>query len=160
MQRYILSGLSIIVLVTTVQSRGATVTFHPTIWRTTTAAEVADGAPAGGTVSNYFITTDADILGIRGVNVSTAVEASLFQHNLGSDSEPPPPPLVAAFPSLGADSWITTPGPTAIAHGTSGGGFGHADATWFDTTDDGPQTDFQFARLTVPAGVFGAISAT
>ena len=49
------------------------------------------------------------------------------------------------FPSLGADSWITTPG---AGTSTAGGDLGDDNVSWFDTTNDGAVTDFTFARLT------------
>ncbi|HEX6960630.1 MAG TPA: PEP-CTERM sorting domain-containing protein, partial [Lacipirellula sp.] len=57
---------------------------------------------------------------------------------------------------LGSDSWISTPGGTS----TAGGGFSADNSSWFDSSNDGAQANFMFARLTTSqAGVFsGRIS--
>lgn len=107
--------------------------------RETTQAERDGGAPAG-MVSMYFIDTDADILRIGDVQVSVP----LFNDPLGSDTAPPNPAFVAVFPQLGADSFITTPGDTAVA---GDGGF-DTNTSFFDSSVDGPQTNFKFAQLT------------
>ena len=58
------------------------------------------------------------------------------------------------FPSLGADSWLTTPsGATALA-GNATDPLGTENNSWFDTTNDGPQNEFVFAQLTLPPGQF------
>lgn len=114
--------------------------------RQATAAEIAnDAALAGGkTVFDFFVTTDADILSIDQV-VITLDGGTLYQNAAGSDSAPPNPAFVVLVPALGADSWITTPSPnTSIA----GGGFANANSSWFDSDNNGPQNNFQFARLT------------
>ena len=74
------------------------------------------------------------------------------QQPAGSDVEPPHPAFLTVFPNLDLDSWITTPGPTTLA-GPSLPGDGTS--IWSDTTDDGPQTNFKFADLTLPNGVSG-----
>lgn len=126
----------------------ATATFSATR-RTTSPEEVANGAPAGGDVYKYFVTTDADILSISNVQIMSS--APLFQvaPPWGSNIKPPPPEFLALFPSLSADSWITTPGPTHIL-GSDMPGDGQS--LWGDFTNDGPQVHFQFAQLTLPPG--------
>ena len=53
------------------------------------------------------------------------------------------------FPGLSADTYVTTPGETAVL----GGGLpADGDDTFGDVSDDGPQTDFQFAQMTFPSG--------
>ena len=69
----------------------------------------------------------------------------MYNNPTGTDTEPPLNALVAVFPALGADSWITTPGTTALA---GAGGTKADNNSWFDTTNDGPQTNFLFARIT------------
>lgn len=108
--------------------------------REVTVDEVADGAPAGSLVHNYFMDSDADILRIGDVNVTGTV----YNNPRGSDSAPINPPFVAVFPALAADSFVTTPGETAIA---GDGGF-NTNSSFFDTSNDGPVSDFNFARLT------------
>jgi hypothetical protein len=125
--------------------------------RPTTAAEIAsDAALAGYTVYEYKVTTDVDILSFGQVKLKRTDDPNanlpLYNNAAGSNAEPPNPIFVGAIPALGADSWITTPGAaTAIA----GGGFGSDDSTWFDTSSDGPQNGFLFARFAVPNGVTG-----
>jgi hypothetical protein len=96
----------------------------------------------------FFVTTDADILSVNQVLV-TVTGGSLYQvaAPLGSNTEPPPPEFIPFSPSLPADSWITTPGATSRLGGDlPGDGTG----SWGDLTNDGPQTNFKFAQLTIP----------
>ena len=134
------------------QALAATVTFqivdpappnHPVVsfGRPTTAAEVAnDPDAANKTVHEFRVTTSSDILRIGDVVLSN--RAGLYNNALGADTEPPLEAFVAVFPALGADSWITTPGATALA---GAGGTTADNNSWFDTTNDGPQTNFLFA---------------
>lgn len=108
------------------------------------AAEIADDAAlTGQTINEFFVTTSSDILQVDMVDISIG-GASLFQHGSGDDDAPPLPAFVNVFPSLGADTWITTPGGTAIA----GGGFGDPGSAWFDSDNNGAQNMFKFAQLT------------
>lgn len=120
--------------------------------RKTTPEEVAHGAPAGGDVWKFFVTTDADILSVNQVLISST--APLYQEAppFGSNVEPAPPEFVALLPSLSADSWISTPGPTQLL-GPDMPGDG-ALSLWGDLTNDGPQNQFQFAQLTFVAPTF------
>lgn len=113
--------------------------------REPTAAELGgDATLAGKKIYEFRVTTDSDILSVDEVVIDLN-GATLYQNAFGSDSEPPLPALVAAFPALSADTWITTPAPdTAIA----GGGFANPGSSWFDSTDNGAQANFLFARLT------------
>jgi hypothetical protein len=112
--------------------------------RVPTALELGnDAGLAGHTIYEFFADTDTDILQVDKVVIS---EGPLYQNGLGNDFSPPLPAFVAAFPALGADSYITTPGGTAIA----GGGFADPGASWFDTDNNGPQVGFKFAQLTIP----------
>jgi hypothetical protein len=125
-------------------SFGATIVSGGGAGRAPTSAEITnDGSLAGKTVYDFFVNTDSDILSIDNV-VITGGGAGLYQNPTGSDVEPPIPAFVAVFPALGADSWISTPGGTS----TAGGGFANDNSSWFDTTNDGAQANFQFARLT------------
>ena len=94
------------------------------------------------TIFEFFVTSDADVLSVDNVEIT----GSLFQVPFGSDVEPPLPAFLPVFPHLSADSWITTPGATSVA----GGGFANPLSAWFDVSNDGPVSDFMFARLTVP----------
>ena len=104
----------------------------------------ANGPPAEAKVYEFIVTSDADILRVGDVFIDTG-GAGLYNNATGSNTAPPNPAFVAVFPSLGADSWITTPG---AGTSTAGGDLGDDNASWFDTTNDGPVTDFTFARLT------------
>ena len=108
--------------------------------RPVTLEEIAGGAPVGGFVHDFFYSADSDLLSVGFVNI----DAPLYQHPLGSDTGPASQLLNALTPGGVADSFITTPGSTAIA----GHGFGSPDGAWFDTSNDGPRENFHFARLT------------
>ncbi|HEX6960627.1 MAG TPA: PEP-CTERM sorting domain-containing protein [Lacipirellula sp.] len=110
--------------------------------REVTPEEIADGAPVGGFVHDFFVSSDTDLLSLSSVNV----DVPLFQHLLGSDVAPPADDFTDTNPGLSADSYIDTPGDTA----TAGGGFlsGPGDRAWFDVSNDGPLEQFHFARLT------------
>ena len=120
------------------------------------ASAVDQGAPDGGIIINLFATTNADILSIGEVLIATSNPIYNVAPPFGSDTAPPDPPFIAFAPSLTADSWITTPGMTSLL----GPGLEEADgtSTFGDLSDDGPQTDFQFARITLPPGTTGFIS--
>ncbi|MEQ8209423.1 MAG: hypothetical protein RH917_06285 [Lacipirellulaceae bacterium] len=136
-----------LVFVPYAQALSATVSFHGG-FRPVSSEERTDGVPrSADIVYDIFVTTDADILRVGNVTLRPSRgPETLYNNAVGSDSAPPNPAFVAVFPALGADSWITTPGvDTAIA----GGGFSADNSSWFDTTDDGPQQMFQFARLTL-----------
>jgi hypothetical protein len=96
----------------------------------------------------FFVTTDADILSVNQVQV-TVTGGSLYQvaAPLGSNTEPPPPEFIPFSPSLPADSWITTPGATSRLGGDLPG---NGTGSWGDLTNDGPQTNFKFAQMTIP----------
>jgi hypothetical protein len=115
--------------------------------RALTPLELGDGAPAGSSVYEFFVDTDTDILQVDQVSIAGA----LYQNGFGTDDAAPNPAFVAVFPALGADSYITTPGGTAIA----GGGFGDGGSSWFDTDNNGAQAGFKFAQLTVPTTTEG-----
>jgi hypothetical protein len=122
-----------------------------------TAAEAGGGAPAGGTVFEFFVTTDLDILSVDQVNVTPG--DLLFQETVvGSNVNPPNPALVPVFPALAADSYITTPGTTNTTGGANP--FLVPDSSWFDTDSNGAQNNFKFAQLTFPAANAGSWSFT
>jgi len=138
------------------QAMAASATFSSSM-RAPTADEIAGGVPAGATINEYFVNADADILSINQV-VITPPSLTLYQETVvGDDVNAPNPALFGAFPELAADSFITTPGATAIA----GGGFGVDNSSWFDSSNDGaPAPNFRFAQLTsADTGLFtGRIS--
>jgi hypothetical protein len=126
-------------------------------FRPVTAAEsapqVGGAAPAGGLVYRFYVTTDADILGIeqvilygRGLQPLTGLYNNAF--GAMSNAEPGDPAFAAISPAIAADSWITTPGFT-FRFGPNLPGDGTT--TFADSTNDGPVHDFQFAQFTLPA---------
>lgn len=126
--------------------------------RKVTGAEAGDaggGAPANGDVYEFSVTTDGDILSVFAVSVDGAARNNLFNvpAPFGSNNEPPSAAFIPLRPALTADSWVSTPGTTTLL-GEDLPGDG-ANTTFGDLTDDGNQTGFLFARLTVPAGVQG-----
>lgn len=157
MRKSILFVVAILALSAARQAAAANVSFMDVVMRPPSAAEIGGGVPADATVNEYRFNSDADILRVGDVVID--VKSALYQNGLGSDAEPPNPAFVAVFPALAADSWITTPGDaTAVA----GGGFPNDNSSWFDTTDNGPQNGFLFARLTsTQVGRFrGVVSAS
>lgn len=146
-----LFALAVVALVAQVATAG-TATFS-TSSRPVTAAEAGGGAPAGGTVFEFFVTTDLDILSIDQVNVVPA--ASLFQEGVvGSNVEAPNPALIAVFPALAADSFLTTPGTTNTTGGANP--FLVPDSSWFDTDNNGAVTNFKMGQLTFGPNAAGA----
>ncbi len=120
-------------------SHAASVSLYRSV-RSVTPAEAADGAPLGGYVSDFFVDTDSDILSFNKIGVT----APLYQHALGRDDGPVNDALLPVSAALSADSYITSPGPTLML----GGGFSGVENLWGDLTNDGPQHNFHFARLT------------
>jgi hypothetical protein len=135
----------------------ATVTFHSPVLTHPTQAMVdssAGGLTLGSQIVSFYVTTDADILSVNQVRVVLSSGATLFQVSapFGSDLTPPDEVFIAFNPSLAADSWINTPGSTSrLGTNLPGDGTG----SWGDLTNDGPQSYFQIARLTVPANATG-----
>jgi hypothetical protein len=121
--------------------------------RLVTPQEIAGGAPAGAVVNDFRLTTDADVLCVCNVDINS----SLYQHALGKDDGAWPQELIDTQPAVGADSFIQAPGSTVVLGGGISGG---KDSLWGDLSNDGPQTDFLFSRLTTTeTGTFtGAIS--
>jgi hypothetical protein len=119
------------------------------------AAAVADGAPAGAIIYKFYVTTDGDILSVNNLMVIEPRRGvMLYNHPLGDqqNANAPNPAIFPFIPSLTADSWIDTPGlGSRLGPDFPGNGV----MTVGDTTNDGPQTNFQFAQLTffpVPKG--------
>jgi threonine dehydrogenase-like Zn-dependent dehydrogenase len=109
----------------------------------------AVGVPAETRIHEFRTTTDADILQIDQVVVTVGGGGTLYQVAQaagGSDTEPPSPLFETLVPTLTADSFISTPGATSIA-GDTANPFGTQNNSWFDTTSDGAQTNFMFARF-------------
>jgi hypothetical protein len=146
--------LTIVTLLLSVVSSATadSISFGPVTFRYPTPAEIAGGVPADAKIRNFFVTTDGDILSIGNVRVDT--DGSFYQHPAGSDAAPPNPLHVDVLPALAADSWIDTPGNTSVL-GTPFPGDGSPNSAWGDLTNDGPQTNFRFARITIsPSDAF------
>lgn len=117
--------------------------------RSVTQEEIADGAPAGGFVHDFFLTSATDMLSFSTVMVNTP----LFSHELGSHTQAPPPELEVMSESISAHSFITSTGDTGIAGADSSLESGLR--SYFDTANLGASDQFHFARLTVSeAGSF------
>jgi hypothetical protein len=108
--------------------------------REVTAEEIAGGAPAGGFVHEFFVTSTTDLLCVSPAQVDVPV----YQHAQGSDMEPPREELTAFAPGVTADSFIDMPGDTL----TLGNGWVDHTGLWGDLSNDGAQEDFLFARFT------------
>lgn len=101
-----------------------------------------DPSLTGRMVYEFFVTSDADILSIDEVNVNAS--DPLYQNAFGTDTGPPNPIILPLAPAAAADTYIDTPGAvTNVA-----GGFSMPNSSWFDTSNDGPQTNFKFAQIT------------
>ncbi|MEM6257977.1 MAG: PEP-CTERM sorting domain-containing protein [Planctomycetota bacterium] len=126
------------------------------VTRDVTSEEIGGGAPDGGTVIQFFLDSTADILSVNDVSF-VLTEGAFYQDGLGADDEAPNPTFVAAFPALGVDSFINTPGGTSILPGfvTTTSEFS---GTWGDLTDDGAQAGFLFAQFTTTADAVGTYS--
>jgi hypothetical protein len=120
-------------------SHAATVTFPDWTVRTVTSQEIADGAPAGAKVLDFFVTTDSDIVAVDRVLARTT--GSFYQHTTAPDVTPP-------IPGITADSWIDTRGNTWRL-GLPFPDDGTAQSAWGDIDVNGPQTNFNFARLVI-----------
>jgi hypothetical protein len=114
--------------------------------REVTSQEAAGGAPLGGLVHDFFVTSDVDLLVL-----GPALDFSVYKHPYNSNHEAPEAELVALYPAVGASSFLRLPGSTTVL----GGGFAAPGSAWGDFTNDGPQSQFQFGRLTTTqAGTF------
>ena len=146
-------GVAFSLLFAAAPSNAATVSFTGAggTDRLTSPAEVGNGAPDGWIVRQDRVSSSSDILRIGNVRIQAG--AHPYNSAVGMDNEPPNPLFLPVFPSLGADSWISTPGATAVA-GNTVDPLGTDDNSWFDTINDGPQNNFLFAQLTLPPGTF------
>jgi hypothetical protein len=130
----------------------------PSIGRVPSAAAIAAGVPANARIHEFIVTTNADILQIDQVVITLGSGVSLYNEANpagGSNSEPPLPLFETLLPSLGADTWISTPGVTSIA-GDDSDPLGTANNSWFDTSTDGAVSNFMFARLTATASLYSS----
>lgn len=121
-----------------------------------------DGVADGAVTFDFSVTTESDILLFDAeiVNSPGANVAGGWYNNVavGTDVNPPNPAFLPVFPSLAQDTYVTTPGATAAAGANVLGGAGLV--THSDSTDNGAQTDFTFARVTLLPDADGNASAT
>lgn len=113
--------------------------------RPVTAGEIAanDGVDPSARVFNFRLTSDADILRIGDIHIDVE-PGGLYDP---TDGPPPRPCFLCGFGgTLSVDSWLTTPGSGTVVAG--GSGLGDPNVSYFDTSNDGPVTDFIFASLT------------
>ena len=119
---------------------------------------VAAGAPANARILDGYVTTDADIISVSRVLIDSSEPLFNVNPPFGSDTRAPDPFHVSRelLALLFVDSWITTPGETWLL----GPGLNETDgtSTWGDLSNDGAQSQFNFARLTFPPGAKGRFS--
>lgn len=136
-------------------------TFSGIVYKSPVANPDVLGFEALETAMTYdlFATTPADVLVIDftlDVSLGSVFHDRITDAPYGTvfdrDNGPAPAGAIANNPQLGADSWVTTPGAgTACAQiGGACPGFENAgQVSHFDSSQDGAQTDFQFARITI-----------
>lgn len=118
---------------------------------------------------DLFTSNPSDILVIDftlGVSAGTVYQDLCVRNPYGAliRFDTGPPPLGGTLGQNGglrSDSWVTTPGGTACAqiHGACPGFENAGLISHFDSSNDGAQTDFHFARITLnpdDTGVFTA----
>jgi hypothetical protein len=119
---------------------------NPIVGRPTTPAHQGGGAP-NSRIHEFILTSDADILQIDQVVITSGGIYNTPTPQGGSNVEPPSALFEMLVPQLGADTWISTPGATSIA-GNDADPFGTSNNSWFDTSNDGAASNFMFARIT------------
>lgn len=123
------------------------------------AAAEADATLVGAYTCDFSLSSSADILVIESVVDITA--GSLFNNTnpaaVATDHAPPIDALFPTFPTLAADSYFNTPG---LSSGVGGKDFAGDRVITFDSTNEGPQTDFQWGRLTLVPNADGLATAT
>lgn len=124
---------------------------------TPSADAIAAGAPAGADVYRMYLTSDADVVSINNVMVSLDGGVDLYQVGppFGSNTAAPDPAFIAFNRALEVDSFITTPGSTSLLGADLPGDGG---STWGDLSDNGAQTDFLFATMTMAGGTQGTFT--
>jgi hypothetical protein len=143
----------------TIQASANTISISQTRRETTSAesSAAANPAPQDAWVNQYWITTDSDILAFENVKIDGLPAGSIFNNPFGDagNANKPNDALVPVFPSLSADSYFDTPGNTSrLGADLPGDGA----TTFGDLDNNGPQTNFQFAQLTVPKGLLGTLT--
>jgi len=107
----------------------------------------------GSITTNIFATTTGDIVSLEDVTL-TLESGEIYNLGapFGSDTSDACPDFCGFEPLAEADSYITTPGDTNVLV-NDGSDAIQPDrvplSTWADFTDDGPQNNFQIARITL-----------
>jgi hypothetical protein len=116
--------------------------------------------PAGSFVHQFFVTTDANTAILSIDQLVFNFSDALYQFVGASDTEPPDPFFVTLAPALGADSFLTTPGATAVITPAPGDPAFTNGSSFFTTPPApvGAQTNFLFAQLTLPALASGTFA--
>jgi hypothetical protein len=122
--------------------------------RSPTLAEVnaiVDPVPAGARIHRFQVTTDSDILAFENVQIVPCdprlPPIPLYNNRFGDagNASKPNDALIAAFPSLGADTWFDSPGNTSrLGADLPGDG----QTTFGDIDANGPQYNYVFAQIT------------
>ncbi len=126
----------------------------------TTTVELVGTKTINGTTYNVYdvvAITNSDWTNAKLVTELTA--GSLYQSPLGNDVEPNPA-IVAVYPDLEWDTYVTVPGGYPRSAGFAGETTINTeviDASWFDSADTGPGT-FVVARLTLSDDAAGIIT--
>jgi hypothetical protein len=130
----------VVVVISSHNANAASVAFPSWHERPFTAAEIHSGAPVGGKLLSFLVTTDADILSVGRVLATTT--GTFSQLPTPPPFDLPSEPLPPFFP------YIETPG-TTIELGKPFPGDGTDNSAWGDTQDNGPQSHFKFAQLVI-----------
>ena len=144
--RVILTAFLILVFATAAQAASVSAVTVPI---------TAAGVPAGSNCYDIQVTSTGDILGMQIVSIGGAL---YNEPVLGSDLKPNPA-LFPGFPALEFDSWVDLPttGTISILAGTLGVVATAIPTTlpmdYVDLTNDGAQSNFTVARLTLLPGV-------
>lgn len=122
-----------------------------------------DAALAGAVVFDLVLDSTADLLNIDAA--LTVTKGSLINYpsdpaTSASDTAPPSPFALPNLQRLLADTWITTPSSATGAAGANLIDEMGTKVSHFDSSDDGAQTDFQWANITLMPDADGNASAT
>lgn len=152
------------VVVTMTVSGGGQVTVDGNCAIVDAAAVGAKPTLAGGITCDLTLDSVADILVIDAdiQSDSGRIFSDVEPGNGASPVSPPLDALIPVFPELAAHSFVTTPGVSSSTSLDDGASELATERSYtaFDTTDDGPQSDFQWARFTFVPDLLWQGSAT
>lgn len=128
------------------------------------AAINGDALLTGAGTFDLTVTTTSDVLLFDAEFTQTAgvnVPGGWYNQTANPSDTGPQEGFFGFVPALRFDTWVTTPGMTAAAgSNTLDGPAGMNKVTHNDSTDEGPQTDFVFARVSLIPDAEGNASAT